>query len=48
MFEVILGVIVIDFNWNLDEFEILVNFMLNMDYFLLYGFIEDDDYVGLV
>ena len=48
LFEAILGAIAVDSNWNPDELENSVNFMLNMDHFLSNGFTEDDDYVGLV
>lgn len=48
LFEAILGAIAIDSNWNPDELENSVSFMLNMDHYLNHGFTEDDDYVGLV
>lgn len=48
LFEAILGAIAIDSNWNPDDLENSVSFMLNMDHFLNHGFTEDDDYVGLI
>ncbi|MDD3124086.1 MAG: ribonuclease III domain-containing protein [Candidatus Izemoplasmatales bacterium] len=48
LFEAILGAIAIDSNWNTDELENVVDFMLNMDHFLTHGLTEEDDYVGLV
>lgn len=48
LFEAILGAIAIDSNWNPDELENSVNFMLNMDHYLNHGLTEDDDYVGLI
>ena len=48
LFEAILGAIAIDSNWNADELEDSVNFMLNMDYYLDNDFTEDDDFVGLI
>jgi len=47
LFEAILGAIAIDSEWNADELENSVNFMLNMDHFLTHG-LSDDDFVGLV
>jgi len=48
LFEAILGAIAIDSNWNQDDLENSVNFMLNMDHYLENGFTDEDDYVGLV
>lgn len=48
LFEAILGAIAVDSDWDPDELENSVNFMLNMDHFLSNGLTEDDDYVGLV
>lgn len=48
LFEAILGAIAIDSDWNPDELENSVNFMLNLDYLLTNGFTEDYDYVGLI
>lgn len=48
LFEAILGAIAIDSNWNPDELEDSVNFMLNMDHYLNNGFTEDKDFVGLI
>ena len=48
LFEAILGAIAIDSEWNPDELENAVNFMLNMDFFLEHGFNDEDDYVALV
>ena len=48
LFEAILGAIAIDSEWNPDELENSVNFMLNMDHFLTNGLTEENDYVGLV
>lgn len=47
LFEAILGAIAIDSEWNPDDLENSVNFMLNMEHYLSNGF-TDDDYVGLV
>lgn len=48
LFEAILGAIAIDSEWNPDELENSVNFMLNMDHYLNNGFTDDNDYVALV
>ena len=48
LFEAILGAIAIDSNWNPDDLENSVNFMLNMDHYLSNGFSDDDDYVALI
>lgn len=48
LFEAILGAIAIDSNWDPDELENSVNFMLNMDHYLNNGLTEEDDYVGLL
>ena len=48
LFEAILGAIAIDSNWNADQLENSVSFMLNLDFYLDHGFTEDDDYVSLV
>lgn len=48
LFEAILGAIAIDSNWNPDELENSVSFMLNIEHYLTNGFTEDDDYVGLI
>ena len=48
LFEAILGAIAIDSEWDPDELENSVNFMLNMDHYLNNGFTEDDDYVALI
>jgi hypothetical protein len=42
LFEAILGAIAIDTHWNQEILEDSVNYMLNMDHFLKYGFTEDD------
>lgn len=48
LFEAILGAIAIDSNWNPDDLENSVNFMLNMDHYLSNSFSDDDDYVALI
>ena len=48
LFEAILGAIAIDSNWNADELENAVSFMLDLDYFLTTGFPDDLDYVALI
>lgn len=48
LFEAILGAIAIDSDWNADELENSVSFMLNIEHYLINGFTEDDDYVGLI
>lgn len=48
LFEAILGAIAIDSNWNTDDLENSVNFMLNIDYYLEHGLNDEDDYVGLI
>jgi ribonuclease-3 len=48
LFEAILGAIAIDSNWNPDDLENSVNFMLNMDHYLSNGFSDDDDYVAKI
>jgi ribonuclease-3 len=48
LFEAILGAIAIDTHWNQEILEDSVNYMLNMDHFLKYGFTEDDDFVSFV
>lgn len=48
LFEAILGAIAIDSNWNMDQLENSVSFMLNLDFYLTHDLTEDDDYVQLV
>lgn len=48
LFEAIIGAIAIDSNWNPDDLENSVNFMLNMDHYLTNDFTDEDDYVGLI
>ena len=48
LFEAILGAIAIDSNWNPEDLENSVNFMLNMDHYLSNGFSDEDDYVTLI
>lgn len=48
LFEAILGAIAIDSEWDADELENAVNFMLNMDHYLSNGFTDENDYVALI
>ena len=48
LFEAILGAVAIDSNWDIDALQDVAELMLNVDYYLEYGFNDEDNYVMLV
>ena len=48
LFEAIIGAVALDSNWDIDSLTTVVDLMLEPDYYLEYGFDEEENYVVLL